>query len=319
MEIHLLRGGDRALTLNRRRELQIWDSSPFPAVLLQPESNADIGSIAVAVQPPLLFFGTPKRGIEVWDASSLQPIRQVDAAEFGFWVGALAVSPDSQFLAAGCGAQIVLFNLKSGTVVSRIDATEAISPLLFSPDGTLLVAGMTGQGGTGVQTFRVVDNGLETLVETLDSARRLDSAGDVILSASFSRDGRYLAVFASPPWEDSTADSMGEVFLYDVSTWSLLWHVVLNGSFSGMTTGRDKFRLSDGTDIAWAPDDEHVICGGDNGTLFVLRAGDGSLRRRVALPIEHRIVTFAIDHDNRLLWTANRDSLLKVALDEIVA
>jgi WD40 repeat protein len=213
----------------------------------------------------------------------------------------------------------VVFNLKTEAVVSRIDATEAISPLLFSPDGTFLVAGMTGQGGTGVQTFRVVDSGLVALVETLDSVGLLDSAGDVILSASFNREGRYLAVFASPSWEYSTADSMGEVFLYDVSTWSLLWHVALDSSFSGTTTDRDTFRVSDGTDIAWAPDDEHVICGGDNGTLFVLRARDGSLRRRVALPIEHRIVTFAIDDDRRLLWTAKCDSLLKLALDEIVA
>jgi WD40 repeat protein len=319
VEIRLLPGGKRVVTLNGQRELHVWDVKQSPPFHVERLGDARISGVAVADQPPALVFAEPTRHLEIWNAESLQLDRRIPRDVIGGYVGGLAISPDSRMLAICCHGQVVLLELQTEAVIGRVDVADAIWPLTFSPDGSMLLVGITGQGGSILQVLRVADTRIEELVEQLDTAGRLDAAGDELLSACFSRDGLRAAVFASPPSEMSTPDSIGEVFLYCTSSWALLWHVVLDARFTGRIGERTaEFRVSDGTDIAFTASGAHIVCGGDEGTLFVLDARDGSLVRRVTLLVGHRVITFAIDHDHQILWTANRNALLKVPLEQVI-
>lgn len=160
-------------------------------------------------------------------------------------VFALAFAPGGKELVTGGYQELVFWDAQTGALRKRISGLpQRIQAVSFSPDGgTLLVGG--GTPGDYGEAALVPAAGGKTKV--------LDTWSDLVLAASFNREGRLAAVGAAD----------GSVRLYDVATHKRLWAVRMH---SDWVTG-----------VSFSADGKFVASASKDMTVKVYETGSGTL------------------------------------------
>jgi RNA polymerase sigma factor (sigma-70 family) len=151
-----------------------------------------VAALAFAPDQKTLASGGQDNAVRVWDIVTGKEIHQFEpargpSASFA-WVELVALSPDGQRLAAGCGngeTAIVVWDLATGKEVLRRPGQGSIMGLAFLPDGKGLVSGASNGSislwdlttGKVRQPFEGHPGGLRCLALSADG-RLLASGGD---------------------------------------------------------------------------------------------------------------------------------------------
>ena len=204
-------------------EIRLWNTETGDEqVIPLADLRADIHNIpivsALVFSPDgrWLVSGTQSGKIQMWDVATgeaLIAFAEPTARENTGSISALAFSPDGTLLAAGGHSQIRLWEVGTGNVLLSVSTEHKRGnmvfqsypePLVFSPDGTILVNGVVNGA---IQLWDVT---------TGDAIAVLDGHTQKVETFAFSPDGQTLV---------STGED-GTILLWD-------WDEVLAGSSKG--------------------------------------------------------------------------------------
>ena len=182
-------------------EQEICLADPKTYVFNMPRITA----LAFSPNGARLVSGTHRGKIQMWDVvtgGALAAFEEPTAPENLGQIAALAFSPDGTLLAVGAHSQVHLWNVNTHNKLfsastlhkrGRVTFHNNAEPLVFSPDGKILV------NGTSNGTIQVWD------VETGNQITALEGHTQSVETLKFSPDGKILA---------STAMD-GTIFLWD--------------------------------------------------------------------------------------------------------
>jgi WD40 repeat protein len=196
--------------------------------------------------------------IAVWNVGTGQLVHHLKPR--GGWVGAVAISPDGRFLAAGCGqaseSPLQVWDLRTGQLVFAADTfLQQVWAVAFSPDGNLLAAA----GGDYMQktkkfgAIRIWDT------KTCEVVRTMESHSTCLFTVQFSPNGRRLVAsggMINPRVNQPGKPNLpGEVTMWDVDSGQEVW-----------TMQDFKFAVYG---VAFSPDGRRLAIGAD-GTVQIL-------------------------------------------------
>lgn len=207
----------------------------------------------------------------VWQATSLR-------VESSSAVKSLAISPGGDTLAAGSNdGKVRLWHLAQDKSIGTIDAhTSPIASVAFSPDGDTLVSA----AHDGLVNFYKMPH--------FELIRQLDGLSGAILSLTFTPNGGSLAVGAGgASW-----------------TWQIDGEVTNVLDFQRIPGGQVH-------DLAYSPDGKLMALGLSDGTLWLRRASDGELLRRLA-GHQEKILAVDFSPDGSLLASGSADSNVNI-------
>ena len=188
---------------------------------------------------------------------------------------ALAIRPDGKAVAVGGYHEITEWDVESGRLIRRIgDVARQTHGLAYSPDGSALAAAGGTPGSLG--ELRVFDTSEPRKV------RVFDRIGDVMLSASFSPDGKRLA----------TGGSDGTVRVYDVAGGNRTLLVEPHADWV--------------TAVAFAPDGARVASASRDKSARVFDIATGETLSAY-LGHEESLFALAWSPDGKRVYTAGRD------------
>lgn len=194
----------------------------------------------------------------------------------GFFVSALAYSPDGKKIAAvGAGRAITLWDAATGKELCQFPNRGQPLAVVFSPDGQTLVTA----GRNGVLTLWDASTGKQQ--------RQLTGPRNGGQGLAFAPDGKTLA---SASYDDT-------VRLWDPHT------------------GKERRKIQCGQrgvyGLAFAPDGHLVASAGTDGTICLWDAGNGELRRRLT-GHEKDVWKVAFSPDGKLLASSSEDGTIRL-------
>jgi WD40 repeat protein len=227
-------------------------NNPLPSSLATLKGHTQGVTAAVfSADGQTLFTGGADMTVRVWDVPGrkLSTTWQSPAGQ----VTSLALAPGGQVVAIGTGypsaGTVALRDLTSGKDVARFENLAQVSAVAFSPDGTLLAAGM-GKG----KFSALMKPGQAVLWDVTSKSKRhtLEGHGGAVTSLAFTKDSKTLV----------TGGEDMKVRFWDVSTGK----EQTSSDFSGMAKS-----------LVFSPDGTKLALGGAAGKegagIVVFRGG----------------------------------------------
>jgi hypothetical protein len=265
------------------------DEGPRPELVVSTE-HARIRQLAinphldlVAVAPATSSIGPGTAPVELRRRADFALIETlpdlVDAT-------ALELSPDGGWLAAGLRSErVVLVDLASRRITAEVEAGELTGCVAFSPDGTLLAAACSFQGGAHVRIDRVADGGLQAVrrIERADHNTPGDRFVDDIPAVVFTPDGRHLLIWETCRICDDRrpAGWRGTAILADPVSGEVRWERSIDAGLS--TSLAEAAPGGFVTRPCVTPDGSLVVIALD-GVVVLLETVDGTTRGVLPLP-----------------------------------
>ena len=244
--------------------VKVWDLRTGQLTILEGQVEYVV-SLSFSSDSQTLAVGSPSDGVQLWDADTGQ-LKTTLAATVSFAV----FSPDGQTLAGAGPNKIDLWNVETGQLESTLDwHTNWIVALSFSPDGQAL-AGMDRHG-----TVRLWDLGSGQSKDIPRGPTRKINRGPV-RSMSFSPHGQTLASASWPVW---------------------LWDVAK----SQLQTTMDERHRYPVLAVAFAPDDQTVATGDQEGLIRLWDAASGQLKLEWTLESTKLITALAFSPNGSTL------------------
>jgi WD40 repeat protein len=305
------------------KRIILWDVATRAAFELPYEGRDEVRTITFSPDGTLLATSGHHvdRTVTIWDVGGRRP-RQTLAAHADD-VRSVAFHPGGAVLAsAGVEGVVLLWDLPSGRVTTRLDHGGPINAIAFSPDGSLLATG--GEDGR----VRLWD------VAAAEQTALLQEHSEMARVVAFSPDGRTLATAGN-----YSGDERG-VLLFDVATGELLGNLVGHQArvFSLAFSADDRTLASAGRDgqvllwdyrrgqlseppleghvnsvrsVAFAPDGDTMVTAGDDSLVLLWRRSAGS-RLATELGSQPDPVTAVVSDGRDLLVTGGADGLVTV-------
>lgn len=256
-------------------------------------------------------------GVRLWEAATGKERSKI------MGVGALAFSPDDKLVAfsqpsptgPAVISSIYLVDVNSTKAVTTLSIQGLVSTVIFSEDGTYILAGTT-----------------EGLVQVWETQSEKEAAGlslDGAVSAlAFSPDGQYIAAASTDTtarvWAVGTWKEISQM-TYDDAVFSIAFSpdgkYVISGSADGTArvweaeTGKEISRMThDGTvnDVAFSPDGKYAISGSQDGTARVWEVATGNEVAR--MPHDSPVTHVAFSPEGKYVASASADGEIRVWL-----
>ncbi|MBI3860811.1 MAG: PD40 domain-containing protein [Planctomycetia bacterium] len=252
------------------KTLRIWNEAE-PDVGARPLAGAGI-TLRSQFSPDGLLIAAANISpassgdVRLWDAATGQLVRAFSSDDKGVPFS-VAFSPDGRTLAAGYGGEpgvshVLLWDVDSGRRLAQLPGltdvpgitTDAntgwVSALAFSPDGKHLVAGF---GSKFFYNRALLPTPLKVWdVATRQPIRRLEGHTNFCVSASFSRDGAWLA----------SACYDGTVRIWNTTTWKT--EQTLQNPDPTTNTGGGR-----AADAVFSPDGRYLAMASHEGNVIV--------------------------------------------------
>jgi WD40 repeat protein/class 3 adenylate cyclase len=322
--------GCRALSASQDGTLRLWNLGA-PRNIQSINFNVD-QLTAFAVSPDgkyLLLSDALKDGSDqpaLWDIQKREIVRSYAGLDGFVFPGAVAISPDSRFVAAA-GTQldnatpvVKIWDMESGKLHCDLKSlTEIGRAVAFSPDSAYLLAGTQVLGGYSghlilydantceqVRQFDT-DEEVTSISFTRDGKQALTGAaqlgravlwdvatGKEIKRFSYARSGPVMAVAFGP--DDSTVmgSGMGELNLWDMNTGNLL------RKYTGIILAPMSVSIS--------PDGKYVLSGDMNGDVILWNFSTGEELGRENL--KTMVFSVAFSPDGQTAFAASIDGKL---------
>lgn len=209
---------------NRKGEVQVWETASHSTRYVLPAHVLEVSDLAFSPDGRTLFAASQEPIVRAWDMETGQAVGEFEHSSIqriavnaqgtllaaaglfgeimvwnpvtgdtvaGFeadsWTRALSFSPDGALLAYSDGANIVIQftrTLTGGEPLATLENAGEVQSLVFSPDSTLLAAGLDNQ--------RVVVWEIASRQQVAVLTVEADWAFDSVTALAFSPDGRAL-------------------------------------------------------------------------------------------------------------------------------
>ncbi|GJM34951.1 MAG: hypothetical protein DHS20C18_39520 [Saprospiraceae bacterium] len=153
--------------------------------IVQTSHSANVLCVAISPDGQYLASGSDHDcAVKIWDLQSGILIRNF--AGHGSWVYTMAFSPDGKYLLTGSwDGTAKLWGIETGRCLKTYGGNHAKYAVCFTPDNRLITAGK--------KVVCLWDSYLPVEAPPGEPIRRFEGHENTILSASLSKDGKYLA------------------------------------------------------------------------------------------------------------------------------
>jgi WD40 repeat protein len=273
------------VVLPKRKKLElVWQASHAPS------SNAgalnDILSLAFSPDGKLLASSALDGTIKIWDVSKGALLKTLQSG-----ASSLTFSPDGGFLAGSDGDKIKLWRTKDWqlTKILQRQDVKSNSPIAFSPDGKLMVAGGGGWEEIKPNNWVIIGGGIKVWDIRKGHLLKIVSSDTIIEAVSFSPNGKILAVGSR------NRDNVASVQIWETKNWTKVVQLMKhNGAIRS---------------VAFAPDGSLLASGSEDNTIKVWRVGSWQLVTTLKGCGWH-IQGVVFSPEGRLLATKSRDGVL---------
>jgi WD40 repeat protein len=321
----LSRYGNRVAAGGNDGSVTLWDTHTWQSRRFGAHAGR-VSGLAFSGDGGRLWSAGADGSAHLWDASSGQRLTSLGGGGEG--INYMALSPDGRLVALAREIGVEVWEAATGRRLQQLGqpGAEITDPLVFSPDGRLLLT------GCGDQDLTIWDTSSWQRQFTLRGHR-----GAMTETAVFSSDGRLLASGSRRIWDDSDAS---DVIIWDLEN-RRPRHILrgLGGGATSLAFSPDGLRLATGgcedpTIKIWdvLTGQETLTLRGHHETIFGLsfspdghrlfsasadhtvRAWDGTpAERRTSSELqilrghEGRVNSLAFSHDSRSLVSGGMD------------
>lgn len=278
-----------------------------------PQLGHTSGVHTVAFSPDgrSLVSGSDDNTIKLWDVSNGREIRTLKG--HGEVVRSVAFSPDSHSVATGnSDGTLKLWDVVSGRELRTLSGhSEAVRSVAFSPDGRSLIS------GSDDKTVKLwdVSNGREI--------RTLKGHGEAVSAVVFSPDGKIVASGSYDGtlklWDEANGKvvrtikvnmDLPQAVVFSPNGRTIVWCGDNYIKLWDAASGRELRTLNGLNAVAFSPDGQRIVSGGDLNTLMLWNAVSGKKIKTLSHNGFVRAVAFSPDGLN--LVSGSSDSTIKL-------
>ncbi|MCL2806061.1 MAG: WD40 repeat domain-containing protein, partial [Treponema sp.] len=209
--------------------------------------SRDINSVAFSPDGKYVVSGSNDNMIKLWDVSSGREIRNLSGHVNN--VNSVAINHDGTRIISGShDYSIRLWDVASGREIQIFMDVNAVSSVVFSPDGKYIVSGTAAWFDPMNPQTRMEDNAIVVWDTDLYRVEKDITGLNAISSLAFSPDGKQ---FASSSYD-------GKITLWDVETWNEINSFVV---VEIQNENRQVSRSACISSIEFSPDGKYLVSG----------------------------------------------------------
>lgn len=243
--------------------------------------------------------------VRLWEIETGKLVRAYRKTGSGDIWGIRMLPGEREFLAAGGSGEMIRYDLATGEVVKTYQHSDTAYRIAIHPDGKRFI-GTDGNNnailwnletGEKLQTYSehsgdvytaIIVEGGETLItgSSDESFKKWNlETGKMIETYQGEKKGKFGDIYTLSASPDGSKFAMvsddNRVRIYDSKTMEEIWKVKLP---------------DDGQVIDWSPDGKFLATASDDKNLYILRAEDGKIERKIPVArLGHTPITFTRD------------------------
>jgi WD40 repeat protein len=243
-------------------------------------------------------------------------------------IAALAYSPDGKYLAAGAHGEVLLIDVASGDIATKLTGqTAKVTALAFNKEASRLAVASGTPGKSGeVRIYSIAANGLPNAKPD----HHLDAHSDLIYAVAFNPDGKTLATAgydrAIKLWDIASGKEASSLKDHSDTIYALAFSpdgkLLASGAADravkiwDTATVKRLHTLSDATDwvytLAWNPDGKHLAGAGVDKSIRVWEVSAEDVKLvQSAFAHEQAVARLAYSTDGHTLYSVGEDRVVK--------